>query len=217
MVEDLKGKTFGKVLVIGLDNVYTQPSGRKRYMWKCRCECGKEFVSRTAEIKKITSCGCERDKDNAIRQTKHSEAKTRLYQIYYSMRIRCENPKASGYLRYGGRGIRVCDEWVNDNTSFFKWAKENGFDENNYRMSLERIDPNGNYEPSNCKWILIEEQSQNRRNTIRMGNISLAEFCRRANLNYASVKSRYRLTGDIVYAIGLSEHPLQQAHKRDNL
>lgn len=214
MLEDLTGKTFGKVTVIGLDNIHIQPNGRKRYMWKCRCECGKEYISRSDAIKKTTSCGCERNKDNAIRQTKHSESKTRLYKIYYSMRNRCESPRASGYLRYGGRGICVCDEWVNDNTSFFKWAKENGFDENDYRMSLERIDPNGNYEPSNCKWILIEEQSQNRRDTIIMGNISLAKFCRRANLNYTSVKSKYQKTEDIVYAIGLSEKP---AIKGDSL
>ena len=205
MDNNLIGKKFGKLTVIEKSDNYIQPSGRIREMWKCKCECGNIKTYRTDVLKHITSCGCLRNKDNAIRMTKHSESKTRLYNIYHQMMSRCENTKSSDYSRYGGRGISVCKEWKNNNTSFFDWAYKNGYDKNDYELSLERIDVNGNYCPENCKWIKVKEQYNNMRKTIRIGDISLAEFCRRAGLKYSSVRAKYYKTKDIVYALGFNK------------
>lgn len=205
---DLTGMRFGYVTVIGQSKIHIQPSGRKRVMWKCRCEaCGKEFEVRQDALKNIESCGCRRNLENGIRLTKHSEARSRLYKIYYAMYGRCYNDRLNDYPRYGGRGIEVCEEWRNDKTKFFEWAKANGYDENNPDLSLERIDVDGNYEPSNCKWIPVKNQYNNMRKTIRIANISLAEFCRRAGLDYSHVRGLFYLTKDIVYALGFTNEP----------
>lgn len=201
---EIIGKRFNKVVVVGRAKDYVQPNGRVRKMYNCKCDCGKEFVVRQDALKNIESCGCQRNKDNAIRQTKHSLSRTRLYNIYYSMLGRCYNTKTPEFNRYGGRGICVCDEWKNDITTFIEWAKNTGYKENDYQLSLERIDVNGNYEPGNCKWIKIKEQYYNRRNSIRIGNLSLSEFCKRAGLKYSSVRSVYYRTGDIVEALGFT-------------
>lgn len=201
---EIIGKRFNKVVVLGRAKDHVQPNGRVRKMYNCKCDCGKEFVVRQDALKNIESCGCQRNKDNAIRQTKHSLACTRLYNIYYSMLGRCYNTKTPEFNRYGGRGICVCDEWKNDITKFYEWAKNAGYKENDYQLSIERIDVNGNYEPENCKWIKIKEQYYNRRNTVRIGNLSLSEFCRRAGLKYSSVSAIYYRTGDIVKALGFT-------------
>lgn len=201
------GDQFGILTVTARDNDYIQPSGRVRKMFICKCKCGVVKSYREDALKHLSSCGCLRNKDNALRQTKHSEARSRLYNIYYSMRNRCLMPKCSEYNRYGGRGITICKEWLEDNTKFFEWAKQNGYSENESDLSLERIDVNGNYCPENCKWIKIKEQYNNMRKTIRIGNLSLAEFCRQANLNYSIVQGKYYRTKDIVYALGFKSNP----------
>lgn len=204
---DYTGEIFGKVTVIGRAEDYTQPTGRRRVMWDCRCECGKTFTCRDDAVTGLESCGCKRNRDNAIRQTKNSESRTRLYNIYYSMVGRCHNPHSTEYGRYGGRGIRVCEEWRADNTKFFEWARESGYDPEDSELSLERIDVDGNYCPENCKWIKITDQYSNRRSTTRIGNLTLKQFCARAGLDYASVRGKYYRTKDIVYALGFSSRP----------
>lgn len=199
------GMRFGSLTVIGKDADRIQPSGRVRKYWLCRCDCGKVKSYREDALPKLTSCGCERNKDNALRMTKHSEARTRLYRLYYSMINRCCNVKCSEYNRYGGRGVSVCEEWLNDKESFFKWAHDNGYLESDHTLSLERIDVDGNYCPENCKWIPISEQYNNMRKTVRIANLSLAEFCRQAGLDYSAVYNKYYRTGDIVYALGFRE------------
>ena len=208
MVKIEVGMRFGTLTVLRRDEDRIQPSGRIRKYWICKCDCGVTKSYREDALPKLTSCGCKRDKDNAIRQTKHSLARTRLYKIYYSMINRCCNVKCSEYNRYGGRGITVCDAWKNDNTAFFQWAMANGYDANDHTLSLERIDVNGNYCPENCKWIAIKEQYDNMRKTIRIANLSLADFCRKAGLNYAVVYNKYHRTHDIVYALGFTDKGL---------
>lgn len=204
---DYTNAKFGEVTVICQDSDYIQPSGRRRVQWKCQCSCGKIFSVRHDAIKSLTSCGCKRNKENGLRLIKHSDSKTRLYRLYYSMLQRCYNPKASRYLSYGGRGIEVCEEWKNSYIAFAEWAKSAGYDPSNPNLSLERIDVNNHYSPDNCSWVLLKDQYNNKQNTITMGNISLAEFCRQANLDYSSVRSKYFHTKDIVYALGLKQNP----------
>lgn len=94
------------------------------------------------------------------RNTTHGMSKTRLYRIFRGMISRCKYETASGYDCYGGRGIAVCDEWRNDFQAFHDWATHNGYDDN---LTIERMDANGNYEPSNCCWITKAQQNNNTR------------------------------------------------------
>lgn len=122
-------------------------------------------------------------------KTLHGESKTRLYSIWGDMLSRC-NPSNKCSVGYGERGITVCDEWKKYE-NFAHWAKNNGY---NDTLTIERINVNGNYEPSNCKWIPNSKQIRNRRNTIYVNyngeNISLAEACEKAELPYMLVFNR---------------------------
>lgn len=101
-------------------------------------------------------------KDHSITKWASSCNRGKIRTVYYNMLKRCYNPKASGYEHYGQRGITVCDEWQNDCCNFYTWAKQTGYKED---LQLDRIDVNGNYEPSNCRWVTAQENSYNKRNT----------------------------------------------------
>ena len=150
----LEGRRFGKLTVIE----YTD----KRY-WLCKCDCGNTKIVRTDRlISNITkSCRCIK----TGRKIKHGDSHTRLYGIYSHIKDRCYNHNHIHYNNYGGRGIVVCDEWLKDYSSFKKWAFDNGY---NDKLSIDRIDVNGNYEPSNCKWSTSKEQANNKRDTIKI-------------------------------------------------
>lgn len=94
---------------------------------------------------------------------KHGYAKTRIYSIWVMMRQRCYNTNNKDFYNYGAVGIKVCDSWLRDCTAFINWAMENGYNET---LTLDRIDSYGNYEPNNCRWATIEEQANNKKNTI---------------------------------------------------
>lgn len=164
---DLTGQRFGKLTAIKV-------IGKKHtsMLWLCACDCGNEknITSNVLRQGLVASCGCaqyDHLKKNSI-SLKHGATRnrtmTRLYRVWLGMRERCNYPKNIHYSNYGGRGIAVCDEW-NDYSVFCKWALENGYDENAPRgvCTLDRIDSNGNYEPSNCRFVSMKEQNNNRR------------------------------------------------------
>ena len=141
------------------------PDGEKAFL--CRCDCGNEkLIQPTAwEQGVVRSCGCKRKELLSETNIEHGHSGDRLYQVWSGMKQRCCNPNNPNYENYGGRGIRVCEEWMNDFMSFHDWSMENGYDyDAEFGIcTIDRINVNGNYEPKNCRWIDIVEQIKNKR------------------------------------------------------
>ena len=150
---DLTGKRFGRLTVI--KRVYRE--GSNLVYWLCKCDCGNKKEVRADSLKNgsTQSCGCYA-KELA---TKHGLSHHPLYCIYNSMKERTTNKNIADYKYYGDRGIKVCKEWENDFMEFYNWAIDNGYKEG---LSIDRIDVNGDYEPSNCRWATAKQQLNNR-------------------------------------------------------
>ena len=126
----------------------------------CLCDCGntKEIYKYDVLSGRTKSCGCLQRERTSKANTKHGKHNNRLYNIWCGMKQRCYYKNHVRYSRYGGRGITVCDEWVNSFKAFYNWAIENGYKEG---LSIDRIDNDGNYEPCNCRWVDYKTQYEN--------------------------------------------------------
>lgn len=131
----------------------------RHFTAEVKCKCGEIFLTRDTLLRCGRVLRCKKCNYEAIKT--HGMTDTPLFHCWQSMRSRCNNPKNKEYHLYGGRGISVCPEW-NDSNNFIKWALEHGYQEG---LTIDRINVNGNYEPSNCRWATIQEQARNKRNT----------------------------------------------------
>lgn len=200
---DLKGKRIGFLTV--LERVENDHNGKP--MWLCRCDCGNEkVISSSALTNGVKSCGCYRKEWAKETHTKHGftshkAPKERLFNIWWRMNQRCKDPNVSHYKDYGGRGITICEEWENYG-AFREWALSNGYSD---ELSIDRIDYNGNYEPSNCRWVDQKAQARNKRTNHIVEydgeKMCVAEWAEKYNLPYR--KLLYELNKAKKY--GLSE------------
>lgn len=167
-LRNLSGRTFGRLRVLDRADDYIAPSGKHHVQWRCVCDCGCETIVDAGQLTsgKTKSCGCLRAEHLAAGNVTHGGRSDRLYHVYSNMKNRCYNSNSQDYQYYGDRGIRICDEWLSDYAAFKKWAYANGYDPEAPRgeCTIDRIDVDGNYEPSNCRWVSMQVQSQNRRN-----------------------------------------------------
>lgn len=192
--KNLIGKKYGQLTVIGLSD---KMSGRKSY-WYCQCDCGNEVKVRSDRLTtgNTLSCGCLKKAQDRINLTKfhrHKESHTKLYGTWLNIKQRCLNPNNKSYVNYGGRGITICKEWSESYENFRDWSLNNGYADN---LSIDRIDVNGNYEPSNCRWANAKQQANNRRSNLEITYNSetktLMQWAEVFNLPYSAVIQRYK-------------------------
>lgn len=187
---DLVGKKFNRLLVV-------KKAGRKNYkvMWECVCDCGNTTFVNTFYLinSKIRSCGCLHKEQLIERNTTHNQRHTKLYETWKKMRDRCNRPNATQYKDYGGRGIKVCEEWDKSFQAFYDWSYANGYDDN---LTIDRIDNNKGYSPENCRWATYKEQMRNKRTnhiiTYKNQSQCISQWCEELNLSYSAVTGRLR-------------------------
>lgn len=191
---DLTGQRFGRLTAI-------KYAGDRR--WFFQCDCGNTKIINTYDVKcgKTKSCGCYMRENSVITNTTHNMRKTRLYAIYHSMKQRCYNPSSNSYKNYGARGIKICQEWLDDFMNFYNWAMENGYDENAPRgqCTIDRIDVNGNYCPENCRWADWDTQAMNKRKKqweINGKSKSLKEWSQISGLPISTIRQRIKAGWD---------------------
>jgi hypothetical protein len=186
--------------------VKQSPSKYGQSMWECVCECGNTCTYTGGALRKgkVKSCGCYYKEVRrtiayaSIAKGTHGDSRTRLYYMWASMKNRCSVKSNPSYPNYGGRGISVCDEWKNNFSAFKRWATDNGYDPYAKRgaCTIDRIDPDGNYCPENCRWANAVEQSNNRRNTCfityKGETHSTADWAKITGISRGRIYSRYK-------------------------
>lgn len=161
----LAGQKFGRLIVLA----QCPSDSRGEARWECICECGNRTVVLGSHLRngRIRSCGClakelaaKRCRESPTRgNTKHGGCHTRLYETWVNMKTRCLNSRTKAFKWYGALGVSICPEWM-DFDGFRRWAVSSGYNDD---LTIDRINPFGNYEPSNCRWVPKSEQRANQR------------------------------------------------------
>lgn len=189
---DLEGQRFERLLVLGY--VGRSPSGHS--LWQCLCDCGNEITSPMGNLRNghTQSCGCLSTERIGNLNKTHGLRKTRVYRSWANMKDRCSNPNSTFFEHYGGRGIKVCERWE----KFENFLADMGEPPTD-KHTIDRIDNNGNYEPENCQWILMKEQSRNRRSnrrfTINGETKILKDWAKEFHIDYKIVHDRINRYG----------------------
>lgn len=193
---DLHGTRFGRLLVI-------EESGRKHkeIVWKCKCDCGKyaDVTSSNLRSGHTKSCGCLQIDRTKASNTKHGLYGSPIHRTYYNMKNRCYNPHYHLFFHYGGKGITVCDEWLGEKglENFTEWSKSHGYSP---YLSIDRIDNSKGYSPSNCRWVDMKAQQNNRTNNhiINISGISrtLKQWSEICKIPYFRLLNISRKRGD---------------------
>ena len=210
---DLTGQRFGRLVVVGR----ADPPSNKRgcAMWHCRCDCGNEkdinsFYLRNGDTR---SCGCLQRERTVESHTSHGGSKSRLYRVWVGMIQRCENQRTTDYADYGGRGIKICEEW-HDFKTFRQWAERTGYRD---ELTIDRIDVNEGYNPVNCRWATIAEQARNKRNNINITyhgvTRCLGDWATTLGIGWTTLWRRiFKLGWDVERAFTM---PVQKHHKHN--
>jgi hypothetical protein len=186
--KDLTDLRFGLLTAISIG----ERSAAGKIRWLCKCDCGGECLAQTSNLtnQHTQSCGCQKYSGLAANCTtanlKHGRSGTGEYSSWQAMIKRCTNPSATEYKYYGARGVSVCARWM-DFANFFA-----DMGERPKNKTLDRIDVNGNYEPSNCRWATHKEQGRNKRNNRVINGFVLAELAEITGINRSTITGRIR-------------------------
>lgn len=179
------GKRFGKLKVISVAKRVERGDNKGyKYILNCICDCGNKTLVKEEHLiaGHTCSCGCLRRKSLGMSRSK-------MYKTWGNIKYRCNNKKAKDYKNYGGRGITICTEWGKSFQSFYDWSIANGYKEN---LTIDRIDVNGNYEPTNCRWVDMKTQQRNKRNNVLLEiggeKKCISEWCEKLKTTYYKIK-----------------------------
>ena len=180
------GTVFGRLTVIGEGELLVNPNGKKSSRSRVRCECGVERVVVNSALKSgnTKSCGCSRGEEQ------HGKSQSPEYAVWRTMKDRCTNPNHISYANYGGRGITVCERWIN---SFVAFMEDMG-PRQSAKHSIDRKNNDGNYEPGNCAWVTKLDQVNNARSNVLITfygkTMTLTQWCHIAQINPGVVRNR---------------------------
>lgn len=170
---EMIGKKFGRLTVVSRAGS-EKGKGLSRKLWNCVCECGKHKIVNTHALTSgcVRSCGCL---SREARKRLRLDAATRnehihLRMVWKSIKQRCYNHNHPEYKNYGGKGVRMYDEWLNNSKAFIEWGLKNGY---SIGLDVDRIDSNGNYEPSNCQFLTRSENVLKEKRKITIGGVTL--------------------------------------------
>lgn len=206
-VKDRVGETVGRLTIIDRGEDKFSKHGTRRVYWVCQCECGNIKTIRADQLdgKHTMSCGClQREKSaeyNSTRERKviYGDSRERIHNIWYLIKYRCEDETSPTYRHYGGRGIKMCQEWSDGIDGYWKfktWSLDNGYADN---LTIDRIDNDGCYSPENCRWVDHSVQGNNKRNNIILEydgrEQTLSQWARELGVPMKSLHRRIRGLG----------------------